>query len=327
MLPLVQMQPCAMPRSPHSTSHASLRAPFDCIDHDHYARNHTRSSFPRAFPIRTSQSNRRAALYSSSPYPPRSDHHLRRKNLGGVIQGSYDGPSVLPNPGPSSREHLAHASNTNQGTYQLYTPLFPPPPLIQVPWTATSLPFAHANQAQRGGVQWTTNNELWKSHGPAQLGFGGPQGLPPGSFGTQVPIPNIHQPALRANEYNVRAFCPPPMPVSEALPFGYGSWQPSPSPWSHQNGGYPQYPRVDQRFYDNQMSRNDGSSVLGDGQTPFPSANKFAYDAAHRCPGSLIGASHAYDALTFASSHGSSLARSKGFDNEQLRKPTEPTLT
>lgn len=314
MLPLVQMQPCAMPRSPHTTSHASLRAPSNRVDHDHYARNHTHSSFPRAFPIRTSQSNRRAGLYSSSPYPPRSDQQLRRKNLGGVIQESYNDPSVLPNPGSSSREHLAHASNANQSTYQLHTPLFPPPPpLVQAPWTATSLPFAHGNQAQRGGVQWSTNNELMKFHGPAQPGFGGPQGLVPGSFRTQAPTPNIHQPALRANEYNVRAFCPPPMPVSEALTFGYGSWQPNALPWSHQNGGYPHYLGVDQLFYGNNRSHNDGSSVLGDGQTPFPLANKFVYDTVHHCPGSHVGASHAYEASTFASSHGSNPCAQQGF--------------
>lgn len=257
-----------MSPSTHTNPHVSLRPPLDYLDHDRYARNRACSSFPRAFPIRTSQSHCRAALHSSSPYPPRSDHHLRRKPPGGIIETTYDRPSALITHRTSSREHLSPPASTNLGTYHPYTPSFPPPQPSQLQWTLAPRSFVHRNQMEGGATPWTTNNEPWDSYGTPQGGFGGIQHLSARPFTNQAPFPNIYQPVMRANEYNVRAFCPPPMPMSEALPFGYGGWQPSPSPWGYHEGIHTQFPGGSQSFYEHRMANRHGPSSAHNSYAP-----------------------------------------------------------
>lgn len=296
MLPLVQMQPCAMSRSTHTHTHASLRQPSDYFDHDRHARNHASSSFPRAFPIRTSQSHRRAALHSGSPYPPRSEHH-RRKHQGSIVTTTYDGPPRVT-AGPSSREHLSLSANANLGLYQHYTPSFPPPPMPpQQQWRSSSRSFPPRNQVDGGGVPWTTNNDPWASYGTLQAGLGGFQPISAGTFANQTSFPNIYQPVMRANEYNVRAFCPPPIPMSEALSFGYGGWQPSASPWSYRDTTFAHNQGPSQPFYGHHMANNHGPRLPGSAQTPYVPVDTFIYDSAGPAPGNFSSAPSGFDAL------------------------------
>lgn len=225
-----------MPRSTSLDAYPSFRPPTSLEDHpraqDAHAHDLT-SSFPRAFPIRTSQSHRRAAPLSSSPYPPRSKHHLRRKTPNGTIDAAYDGSLRPPAPGPPPRKHMIVPTGPGAGSYAPTGAHHHHHP-SQRAWSAGPRVPNHSGQVEPNTGPWTFNEELSGQYGPHQGSTNGLHPYQPSLLAKPSSFPNVYQPVIRANEYNVRAFCPPPMPTSEALPFGQSVWQPDPLFWGYQ---------------------------------------------------------------------------------------------
>lgn len=230
MFPLVQMQPCAMPRPTNLEPYYPFHSNSGSVE-PHPRSYDSTLPFPRAFPIRTSQSYRRAAQFSSSPYPPRSEHHMRRKAPSGTLDIAYDESSIPSALAPPPPRHMVIPRGSGVGSYapsgtQFYQPL-------QGAWTTGSGIPTHSGHVEPNAAPWIFNNESLWQHMPQQGGTSGLHPYQPPQFGNAGSFPNIYQPVIRANEYNVRAFCPPPMPNSETLPFGQAAWQPG-----HVLGGY-----------------------------------------------------------------------------------------
>ena len=233
MLPLVQMQPCAMPRSTTVDAYTPFRSPSSSFE-DHPRAQDVTSSFPRAFPIRSSQSHRRTAPFSSSPYPPRSEHRLRRKTPNGTIDAAYDGSPTPPAQGPPPFKHMIVPT----GSIASYIPSGAQfHHASQRAWSTGSCIPTHSGHVEPSGGPWLFNEDILLKAGTSGL-----HPYQPSLFANPSSFPNIYQPVIRANEYNVRAFCPPPMPTSEYLPFGQSAWQPDPLLWGYQCAG--QFPTI-----------------------------------------------------------------------------------
>ena len=230
MFPLVQMQPCAMPRPTNLEPYYPFHSNSGSVE-PHPRSYDSTLPFPRAFPIRTSQSYRRAAQFSSSPYPPRSENHMRRKAPTGTLDAAYDESSNPPALAPPPPRHMVTPRGSGAGSYPPSGTQFHQP--LQGAWTTGSRISTHSGHVGPNAAPWVFNNESLWQHMPQQGGTGGLHSYQPPQFGNAGSFPNIYQPVIRANEYNVRAFCPPPMPNSETLPFGQAAWQPG-----HALGGY-----------------------------------------------------------------------------------------
>ena len=185
----------------------------------------TRSTNNRSFPIRTSQSQRRVAASTSFPYAVPSEYHLRRKTPNGTIDSAYDGSLVSPVSGaPPYKQTILHTPNK-----------VTPSNLADPSWLPSRQAMAHGLQNPAPfdrAVQHPSNNEAWMQYGLFQY----PLSFRPHYASTVTssnPFVNSYQPVIQANDYNVRAFCPPPLPPSETLPFAQGSWQPWPSEWNY----------------------------------------------------------------------------------------------
>lgn len=185
------------------------------------------------FPIQTSQPQRRANPSTSLPFPVPSDHQLRRKTPNGTIEAAYDGSfqppmphMIMPSPdnptypSPSDSNWQPKRQATAQGSEQQLIPtdnhsyaFIPQQGVWQQP-AAVQLPF---------------NFNMLSPH-PAAAMFNNPP----------APFLNSYQPVIRANEHNMRAFCPPPpLPSSETIPFGHGTWQPGYPSWNQPSGRQP----------------------------------------------------------------------------------------
>ncbi|KAM5356359.1 hypothetical protein ACJ41O_003005 [Fusarium nematophilum] len=215
---------------------------------DHYSRNVT-SPYQRTFPIRTSQPHRRATASAASLYPLRPEHHLRRKTPNGTIDAGYDGSPSLFSHGPPPSKHLVlPRSATATAT------AFPPTgPLIHQPHYAAGIDNHQPSSAGHLGL----TDDIQQSHvGPSSWSFGNDASMQPGpfhgshqafpsaegpyqrhgQFDTLGVFPSAYQPLMRAHEYNVRAFCPPPVVMNDSLPFGQIPMNP---PWNYQNQARP----------------------------------------------------------------------------------------
>ena len=230
MLPLVQVQPCAMSRFTTLDAYPPFSSPSIPLE-DHPHPQDATSSFPRAFPIRTSQSHRRLAPFSSSPYPPRSEHYLRRKTPNGTIDAAYDGSPTPPAQGPPPHKHMI-IPNGGVASYipagvQFHHPCRPT-------WSTGSCIPTHSGLVESRAGPWIFNEDFLQKGSTAGLRL-----CQPSLFVNSSSFPNVYQPVIRANEYNVRAFCPPPIPTSEYLPLSQSVWQPDPMYWGYQFGQFP----------------------------------------------------------------------------------------
>lgn len=188
----------------------------------------------RTFPIRTLQSQRRVATPTSFPYVPPSTYHLRRKTPNGTIDAAYDGSPTPPFlGGPPHKQTILPVSADP-------SPLFLPEPTWHPKIQAIPLGMqlsAHSD-GFRPPIQYLPNRESWRQ----ASSFQSPLGSLPYQY-SNAAYPdlalNSYQPIIRANENNVGAFCPPPQPTADALPFGQGAWQPGPSIWGTPGPGIP----------------------------------------------------------------------------------------
>ncbi|KAF4991560.1 hypothetical protein FDECE_14001 [Fusarium decemcellulare] len=209
---------------------------------DYYPRNVT-SPYQRTFPIRTSQPQRRATASTSSRYPQRPEHHLRRKTPNGTIDAGYDGSPSIFSHGPPPSKHLVLPRSATATA-------FPPTgPLIHQHPYAAGVDHHHSSSAGHLGLG---DDFQHTRPGPSPWSFGNDISLHPGTFpgsplafpladGQYQPLgqpdalgvfPNAYQPLMRAHEYNVRAFCPPPVVMNDSLPFGQ---IPMHTHWGYQN--------------------------------------------------------------------------------------------
>lgn len=195
-----------------------------------------RSMPSRTFPIRTSQSQRRVNTSSSFPYAIPSHHHLRRKTPNGAIEAAYDGSfqSAVSHGAPPKQmilppsEHPAHPSSPASS--------WQPNRQVKAQGPGPGPGPGQLTPADDYGYaipQQLANGDFWQQ----SVGFQLPPGMlshQPAMFNSPpAPFFNSYQPIIRANEHNMRAFCPPPVPFPETLPFGQGAWQPDNTSWNH----------------------------------------------------------------------------------------------
>lgn len=188
------------------------------------------------FPIRTSPSQRRGNPSTSLPYAVSSDHQLRRKTPNGTIEAAYDGsfqPSIPS--GPLPKQMVLPSSNN---------PTYPSPSDLN--WQPKRQATAQGSEQHlipadnHSYVLMPQQQELWQNPAAVQLPFNVLSPHPVAAMFNKPPAPfvNSYQPVIRANEHNMRAFCPPPpLPSSETIPFGHGTWQPGNPSWDQPSGG------------------------------------------------------------------------------------------
>ncbi|KAJ4263204.1 hypothetical protein NW762_006826 [Fusarium torreyae] len=247
MLPLLQMPPHAV-TPPQSNLDTLTVFPSNETSsfNDHHTRN-VASPYQQTFAIRTSQPQRHATASNSARYPLRPEHHLRRKTPNGTIDAGYDGSPSLFSHGPPPSKHLVLPRSVTATA-------FPPTgPLIRQPHFNTGLdhhrPSSAGNpglgddsqQIQMGSSPWAYGSDTVPHHGAFP---GNPYGFlraegqyhPYGQPEAMGAFPSAYQPLIRAHEYNVRAFCPPPIVMNESLPFGQPVMH---TPWNYQNHAQP----------------------------------------------------------------------------------------
>ncbi|PKK50987.1 hypothetical protein CI102_3618 [Trichoderma harzianum] len=149
------------------------------------------------------------------------DYHLRRKTPRGTIDAGYDGSPTQLSPGPPPLKQVI-----------LPTPsgIYPYQPPNNLPFHAKSRLLEH-DQRSLGQAPltspWTFGNE--RPNFVLSSGSSIPlqPGLPWQTNGYPMfnQIPDVYQPLMRAAEYNVRAFCPPPGPTPDTATFDQFGWQ------------------------------------------------------------------------------------------------------
>ncbi|KAK2612930.1 hypothetical protein QQS21_001041 [Conoideocrella luteorostrata] len=187
------------------------------------------SKHRRSFPIRISQSSGQAALptvqHSSLP-----EHNLRRKTPSGTVDAGYDGSHIQPSPGPPPLKHMILPVSSNPWSLFHSTST---PSSIQQRWSQ-STPANHRDNGVHLHANFTpsalTYNDVLPTSFDTWINHTRNLNLP-----VTAQYSDLHQPVIRANEHNVRAFCPPPAPISGSLLFGHTTWQSGSSPWDHQN--------------------------------------------------------------------------------------------
>ena len=218
-MPRVQTHPPPMTSSPNPHHRQYGGAPALGPIFTPYGRERASSS-SLAFPIRTSQhggvilTNPSETAYSYSP-----EHRLRRKTPGGTIDAAYDASPLQATYGPPPFKQLALTTSSTLASHQS--------PVALRSFTHSSPVADYAQSINRDSYIGTVTP--WQTHQPPGHVMlfdarGYPhtwsQGL---HFSHDVTNTGV-QPILRANEYNVRAFCPPPMPSTTILPFGQPDW-------------------------------------------------------------------------------------------------------
>ncbi|KAF4974067.1 hypothetical protein FZEAL_8994 [Fusarium zealandicum] len=243
MLPLLQIPPRAVTPPPSNLDTLTSFSNNDASSlNGHFPRNAT-SPYQRTFPIRTSRSQQRATASATPHYPLRPEHHLRRKTPNGTIDHGYDGSPSLFSHGPPPSKHLVLPRSATATAFPLVGSL------IHQPHYATGIDYHHppmavhlglgddTGQSYVGSSPWSFGNDTSLHTGVFP---GSHQAFPPAEGPYQLHgqpdalgvFPSAFQPLMRAHEYNVRAFCPPPVVMNDSLPFGQIPMQTS---WGYQH--------------------------------------------------------------------------------------------
>lgn len=213
MLPLLQTHRQTVPtanldRIPHPVNGQPV--------HDERLRQEVGPYQQRSFPIRTLHSHTHFSgnsSYNVNASHRAREHQLRRKTPNGTIDAGYDGSSTKSYSGEPPLKQLALPS---QPVNTLEHPLpnvrsYHPNHMVDIASTSVPLPAAP-----------------WR-----------PPGYPVGpsyqssSQQPAAPFASVYQPVIRANEYNVRAFCPPPPSLVGGLTLGQLYWQQGLSVWDY----------------------------------------------------------------------------------------------
>ncbi|KAG5785256.1 hypothetical protein H9Q73_001120 [Fusarium xylarioides] len=240
MLPLLQMSPHAVtPPQSNLDTLSTFPNTDDATFNDHHPRN-VPAPYQQSFAIRTSRPHRHTIPYGSALYPPRQEHHLRRKTPNGTVDAGYDGSPSLFSHGPPPSKHLVLPRSVTATAFPLTGPSIRQSHYngsidYRRPSSVGNTGLSDDLQARPGSSTWAYGSDtalhrgaLPTNHYSLHQAEGQyiPQGQPeaPGVF------PNLYQPIIRAHEYNVRAFCPPPIVMNESLPFGQPGMH---TPWNY----------------------------------------------------------------------------------------------
>lgn len=195
--------------------------------HDDHLFHSMNPSYDQSFPIRTS---RQYHLANGGQPIPGSEPQLRRKTPGGTIDA---GLGAFPNKPSPDEPPLKQVVLPGSSSVPSVHPLNGMSQLSQG-YGLRSLDSSHMH----AGASWSFNSPV--PHNPGMLNY--PDAnyqfcQPPQQMGGNA-FPSIYQPVIRANEYNVRAFCPPPPSFAWGMPFGQSNWQPGlASGWDTQQNG------------------------------------------------------------------------------------------
>lgn len=242
MPPALQMHSHLVPPPP---TFGALAGALPIRDRDHDAnaasfrsRQSQDFSLPyrRCLPIRISQSQLPQQVPATQiPLPP-TEYRLRRKTPNGTVDAGYDGSPGPLSSGPPPLKHMIIAASVAG-----FDPLATTDSSSHQPgeaWPGCMLAPEYARDAavrvnRLPASPWPSNAQRLTPHlGSLQTP---PSNHPTGAPGIRCEPPhsglNIYQPVLRANEHNVRAVCPPPLPMNGHLPIGHVPWQQGPLPW------------------------------------------------------------------------------------------------
>ncbi|KAL9471657.1 hypothetical protein ACSS6W_009598 [Trichoderma asperelloides] len=234
MLPLVQTHPRVVPINFDA---------FGASNSSHGARPEQErraiaSPYHRPSTIRPFQLQYDSSAISAGSSSRDYDYHLRRKTPRGTIDAGYDGSPTQLSPGPPPLKQLILP--TPSGIYPYMPPnnipfhaksrlpeheqrsLGQAPPLTS-PWPVVQ-ERPNFVLSSDSSISLQQPNLSWQSNGYPMFSQ----------------IPGMYQPLMRAAEYNVRAFCPPPASAADAATINQFGWQPgSMQPISTQpNYGY-----------------------------------------------------------------------------------------
>ncbi|KAG5980548.1 hypothetical protein E4U55_003913 [Claviceps digitariae] len=158
-------------------------------------------------PIRISQASQHVARPAAHRIPL-PEHNLRRKTPNGTVEAGYDGSHIQSSAGPPLKQLILSAPFNLK---MISCPNSMPLSLQHCNyWNHSMLPipFDQAIQTQVSSLPY-----LWTPHdGPSTFNW---MGNSIQHF--MVERPDLKQPVVRANDHNVRAFCPPPPPNSGSL--------------------------------------------------------------------------------------------------------------
>ncbi|KAL7943015.1 TPR-like protein [Trichoderma barbatum] len=227
MLPLVQTHPRVVP-----------------INFDAYGASTGHGARPEAerraiaSPYHRSSQPYNGSSASSSAQGLRDyDYHLRRKTPRGTIDAGYDGSPTQLSPGPPPLKQVILP--TPSGIY----PYLPP---NNLPFHAKSRLLEH-DQRSLGQASLASPWSLGHERQNFVLSSGSSMPLQPGlswqpnGYPMFSQIPDVYQPLMRAAEYNVRAFCPPPASMPDTATFDQFGWQLGASQRSHGPLDTPRY--------------------------------------------------------------------------------------
>lgn len=200
----------------------------------------------RSLPIRTIHPSRQPAgndSYSVHPFHRAREHQLRRKTPSGTIDAGYDGSSAKLSIGEPPFKQLA-VPGYHVGTLEYQA-------LSGQPFNHSSGMMEGINILPVGAVSWQPPGYI-----PTPLHSSGFRDgtYQPTSQHIAAPFASVYQPIIRANEYNVRAFCPPPPTLVGGFPLGQLGWQNGPALWEYQStqdvssiprAAYPFVPRAE----------------------------------------------------------------------------------
>ncbi|KAF4997609.1 hypothetical protein FGRMN_3748 [Fusarium graminum] len=240
MLPLLQMPPHAVTPPQSDLDTLTAFPDDDTSSFDGYNARNFSSPYQQSFAIRTSRPHRHTSSFGSASYPLRQEHHLRRKTPNGTIDAGYDGSPSLFSHGPPPSKHLILPRSMPSAPFPLTDPS-----LRQLHFTPGNDRYRSSSVGDAGlsddlrahlrSSTWSYGGDAALHHGAFPSNHHGFQqaegqyklhGQPEAMRGYQ----SAYQPLIRAHEYNVRAFCPPPIVMNESLPFGQSAIH---TPWNY----------------------------------------------------------------------------------------------
>ncbi|KAJ6784871.1 hypothetical protein PWT90_00891 [Aphanocladium album] len=190
--------------------------------HDDQLQQETIPYQNRSFPIRPLHPHTYASgngSYGVYELHRAREHQLRRKTPNGTIDAGYDGSSTKSSTGePPLKQLVLPGQAVSALEYQMLG----------------------AQSYYQNLVMDSTNANMpmppapWQPPGYA-LGPLQAHNFRSSSQHAAAPFASVYQPVIRANEYNVRAFCPPPPTLVGGLPLGQLGWHQSPSLWDYQS--------------------------------------------------------------------------------------------
>lgn len=206
---------------------ASPRRSDPRTPNNHFQVQHANSHQYFSFPIRTIQPQPNQISLNTHALSNRQaqEYQLRRKTPNGTIDGGYDGFPIGHTTGHPPLKQLVRPAYSGAS--------------LQFQRRSIQGPFAHAAHGVELSTDLSAAATIWTNDAvtpPAPFAsFDSAahrsQAYEQTSYHGSHPFGGAFQPVIRANEYNVRAFCPPPPTLVGGLPFGHIGWHATAPTW------------------------------------------------------------------------------------------------